>query len=55
MLTQGGTISSGFSYTSPVVGVYWISSIRSLRNTTSPGVQAMFLPISNLVSSDIEM
>jgi hypothetical protein len=27
-----------------VVGLYWISSIRSLRKTTLPGVAAMFSP-----------
>ena len=52
---HGGMNSNGFSYTLSVVGVYWISSISSLRNTTWPGVITRFLPISNLLSSDIEM
>ena len=39
--------SSGISYVVLVCGSYWISSIRSLRNTTLPGVAAMFLPTVN--------
>ena len=41
-----GTISTGSAYTSGVVGVYWISSMRWLRNTTFPGVTATSLPTS---------
>ena len=46
MLIQGGMISSGRFAAFSVVGVYWISWIRSFWNTTLPGVTAMFLPTS---------
>ena len=46
MLIQGGMISSGRRCTFSVVGVYWISCIRSFWNTTLPGVLAMFSPSS---------
>ena len=55
MLIQGGMISSGRFSTVSVVGAYWISSIRSLRNTTLPGVTAMFSPTLNFVSSVMRM
>ena len=45
-MIQAGTTSTGSAWTSGVVGVYWMSSIRELRNTTLPGVAAMFLPSS---------
>src|SRR2546423_8336075 len=35
-MIQAGTISTGSGCTFSVVGVYWISSISSLRNTTLP-------------------
>ena len=46
MLIQGGKISSGRLYASDVDGAYWISSIRSLRKITLPGVLAMLTPSS---------
>ena len=46
-MIQAGTMSTGSACTDGVVGVYWISSISSLRNTTLPGVTATFLPTSN--------
>ena len=45
-MIQAGTISTGSACTVVVVGVYWISSISSLRNTTLPGVTASVLPTS---------
>ncbi|GJE61204.1 hypothetical protein MPOCJGCO_3325 [Methylobacterium trifolii] len=44
MLIHGGTIRNGRLITVSVIGAYWISSIRSLRNTTSPGVTATSTP-----------
>ena len=38
------TISSGTARTVGVVGVYWMISTTSLRNTTSPGVAPTFSP-----------
>ena len=52
---HGGTITSGRSYTSSVVGVYWISWISSFWKTTLPGVVPTFSPTSNAVSSVIEI
>ena len=43
-MIQAGTISTGSANTVSVVGLYWISSISSLRNTTSPGVMATSSP-----------
>ena len=37
-MIQAGTIRTGSADTFAVVGSYWISSMRSLRNTTLPGV-----------------
>ena len=53
MLIQGGTISSGRLNTSVVVGEYWISSIRSLRMMTLPGVAAMLTPSMNFEESPL--
>ena len=39
-MIQAGTMSTGSRATLGVVGAYWISSMRSLRNTTDPGVAA---------------
>ena len=50
MLIQGGKISSGRFSTFSVVGVYWISCIRSFWYTTLPGVTAMFSPTLNASS-----
>jgi hypothetical protein len=47
-MIQAGTMSTGSACTSRVVGVYWISSIRSLRSTTLPGVAARLPPTSKL-------
>ena len=38
---------SGISCVFSVVGWYWMSSMRSLRNTTWPAVAAMLRPSSN--------
>src|SRR5258708_3796347 len=46
---------SGRLYTSPPVGWYWMSCIRSFWYTTLPGVVATFLPSLNALSSVIEM
>jgi len=43
-MIQAGTISTGSGCTVSVCGAYWISSNRSLRNTTCPGVAAMVSP-----------
>ncbi len=43
-MIHAGTIRMGSACTRGVVGVYWISSISSLRSTTLPGVTARFLP-----------
>src|SRR6185437_13283965 len=43
-MIQAGTISTGSANTVSVAGLYWISSISSLRNTTSPGVMATSSP-----------
>jgi hypothetical protein len=45
--TSVGGRNGRFS-TSGVVGVYWMTSIISLRKITLPGVVAMFLPMTNL-------
>ena len=52
---HGGTIRSGRFATRDVVASYWISSIRSFRNTTLPGVTARLRPTSNADSSLIVM
>ncbi len=52
---QGGTITSGRRCTRAVVGAYWMSSIRSLRKTTLPGVTARLRPTANARSSLIVM
>ena len=52
---HGGTISSGRSCTSTVLGAYWISWISSFSNTTLPGVVARLRPTSKAVSSVVEM
>ena len=46
-MIQAGTISTGSATNARVAGLYWMSSMRSLRNTTSPGVTAMSLPTSS--------
>ena len=46
-MIQAGTISTGSRATSGVAGAYWISSIRSLRRTTAPGVAARSRPTRN--------
>ena len=51
MLIHGGTISSGRLNTVWVVGAYWMSSIRSLRKMTLPGVAARLTPSSNFDAS----
>ena len=51
MLIHGGMISSGRRKTSCVAGWNWISCIRSVWNTTLPGVPATFLPSWNALSS----
>ena len=43
-MIHAGTISTGSGRTVSVVGVYWISSISSLRQTTRPGVTATCTP-----------
>ena len=43
-MIQAGTIRTGSAITLSVAGLYWISSISSLRNTTSPGVMATSSP-----------
>ena len=45
-MIQAGTISTGSATTCSVAGLYWMSSISSLRKTTSPGVTARSLPTS---------
>ena len=42
-----GTISTGSGSTCSVCGLYWINSIRWLRNTTLPGVHATSWPTAN--------
>src|SRR5271165_750730 len=42
-MIQAGTIRIGSGLTCSVAGAYWISSIRRLRKTTSPGVTAKSL------------
>ena len=45
-------MSRGISWVCSVVGWYWISSIRSLRNTTWPSAAAMLSPsLNGLVST----
>ena len=44
-------MSRGREWTRSVVGVYWISSMRSLRKTTLPGVMARFLPTAKAEAS----
>jgi len=44
LLIQGATSTTGTSWTFSHSGLYWITSSRRLRNTTAPGVVAMFLP-----------
>ncbi len=43
-MIQAGTSSTGSANTVSVVGLYWITSIRRLRNTTWPGVTATVSP-----------
>ena len=43
-MIHAGTMRMGSACTRGVAGEYWISSIRSLRSTTLPGVIARFLP-----------
>ena len=43
-MIHAGTISTGSGRTFSVVGAYWISSIRRLRNTTLPGLTATLTP-----------
>ena len=43
-MIHAGTISTGSGCTVAVVGAYWMSSIRLLRNTTWPGVTATSRP-----------
>ena len=45
------TTSSGTLCTSGVVGVYWMISRTSLRNTTCPGVAPTFSPTVNGLES----
>ncbi|MNC48733.1 hypothetical protein D3C75_978660 [compost metagenome] len=47
MLICGGTTSNGFEYCFSLIGLYWINSSSSLRNTTAPAVEATVLPTSN--------
>ena len=52
---HGGIITTGRLCTVGVDGAYWISSISSLRKTTSPGVTARSRPTTNASASLIEM
>ncbi len=52
---QGGTSSSGRSYTVLVSGLYWMSWNSSFSNTTAPSVVATFPPTLNALSSVCEM
>ncbi len=47
-MIQAGTIRIGSGATVEVAGLYWISSISRLRNTTLPGVTATLRPTSGL-------
>ena len=51
---HGGTTSNGRSWTCAVLGVYWMSWIRSFSNTTLPGLVATLRPTSKAVSSVID-
>ncbi len=46
-MIHGGITTNGRSNTSSVVGSYCSTSISSLRNTTRPGVAAVFSPSTN--------
>ena len=46
-MIQADTIRIGSGRTVPVVGAYWISSIRLFRDTTLPGLVARLRLTSN--------